>query len=119
MPPQPQGNFGMRPQNPLGLVRPMPMPPPGGQGHMTEEELLRQQLPPRGPPVVPPPPSAPMGPQQPDEASIRQGMLGLIYQAPLNVDILKRPEAQSLQTVIEQGQVQPNVLLHQVCPLLT
>ena len=86
------------------------MPPP--HGHMTEEELLRQQQlrPPMPPP--PPPPTGHIGP--PDEASIRQGMLGLIYQAPLNVDILKRPEAQSLQTVIEQGQVHPNVLLHQV-----
>lgn len=41
-------------------------------------------------------------------------ILHLIYQAPLTMDLLKIPEAISLQAALNNGQVAPGVLLHQV-----
>merc|ERR1719376_1764962 len=89
----------------------------------------RHHQPMGGPPHPPPPPPPP--PQQqsmsrrvgggsgggpafpPNEAQIQRGMLVLIYRAPMNGEILMRPEAQSLQACLDQGNVTPDLLLHQ------
>ena len=43
-----------------------------------------------------------------------QAILQLIYQAPFNPDLLKLPEAVTLQTALKSGQVAPSVMLNQV-----
>jgi len=98
-------------QLPLTVPRMAPPPPHPLPQHHNPVQVpphLQQQPQPRQPPVVPPPNQGP-----PSDEGIRQGMLELIHQAPLNVEVLKRPEAQSLQACVERGGVAPNLLLHQ------
>ena len=52
------------------------------------------------------------GPPPHDQGNL--DILHLIYQAPLTMDLLKIPEAVSLQAALSSGQVAPGVLLHQV-----